>query len=114
MRTSSQQNRQRGFILTSEYILFATILVMGLFVGWVTMRDSFNAELIDTANAIESSIKFYYFNDPTRGGLVFVADSLQFVEAGEDETSYILTYDVDGKIKLPVGVIVSPTGTVTP
>lgn len=84
--TGLRKNRQRGFVLNLEYMLFIAILVMGLLVGWVTLRDSLNAELIDTANAIEGSITFYYFNDPDRGlGPAFVDLTTEFCEPGAEE-----------------------------
>ena len=70
-------------MLRAEYMLFVLILVLGLVVGWVSLRDSFNAELLDSANAIEGAITFYYFNDPDRGlGPAFVEDSLEFCQPG--------------------------------
>ena len=66
MRRQSNQ-LQSGFALSVEFLLFILILVLGTISGWVAIRDSVNAELVDTANAIESSITFYYFSDPNRG-----------------------------------------------
>lgn len=95
MRTPSLYPRQTGYVLSTEYLLFATILVIGLLVGWVTLRDSFNAELMDTSNAIESSITYYYFNDPDRGtGPGFTEDTLEFVLPSDDEsTSFLIGGD---------------------
>ena len=101
MKTHSQKNRQSGFVLNTEYMLFIIVLVFGLVVGWVSIRDSFNAELIDTANAIESSITFYYFNDPNRGvePPAFVADKLRFCDSGIVEgPDTPITYDADNKL----------------
>ena len=64
---SAGKNKQKGFVLSLEMLLFASLLVAGTITGWVTIRDSVNAELIDTANALESSISFPYFSDPERG-----------------------------------------------
>lgn len=75
--------RQGGFVLSLEMLIFSVILVLGLIVGWVSVRDSVNAELVDTANAIESSITLYYFSDPNRGaGYSFTEEVLQFTNAG--------------------------------
>lgn len=114
MKTHSQKTRQSGFVLNTEYMLFIAILVFGLVVGWVSIRDSFNAELIDTANAIESSITFYYFNDPNRGVTppAFVADELNFCDSGIVEGfDTPVTYDADNKL-IVAGC--SNVGTVTP
>jgi hypothetical protein len=125
MKIHSQKNRQSGFVLNTEYMLFIIVLVFGLVVGWVSIRDSFNAELIDTANAIESSITFYYFNDPNRGVVPpdFVADELRFCDSGIVEGfDTPITYDADNKLivagcanagtVVPAGTV-SSTGTVT-
>lgn len=117
-RTTSLAIRQRGYLLSTEFLLFVTILVMGLLVGWVVLRDSVNAELMDTANAIESSITYYYFNDPDRGnGPDFVNETLQFLAPSDDESTQfnisgdppvIEPQDGDG-----VSLGTSATGTIT-
>jgi 3-hydroxyisobutyrate dehydrogenase-like beta-hydroxyacid dehydrogenase len=43
---------QKGFIVTIELLLLATILVIGLIVGMVSLRDSVLAELSDASEAI--------------------------------------------------------------
>jgi hypothetical protein len=46
------------------------------------LRDSFTAELVDTANAVESSITLYYFQDPDRGaGPAFTPQTFSFQAA---------------------------------
>src|SRR5690606_14975938 len=63
----SSRNAQQGFILSAEAMLLVTILVLGTVMGWVTIRDAANAELIDVANVIESVTSVPYFSDPDRG-----------------------------------------------
>lgn len=102
MKTHLQKYRQRGFVLNAEYMLFVIILVLGLVVGWVSIRDSFNAELIDTANAIEGAITFYYFNDPDRGlGPAAVPASLEFCQPGAGEGTASIACAPAGSV-LPV------------
>jgi hypothetical protein len=43
--------RCAGFATTSELLLITTVLVIGLVAGWVTVRNSVNAELEDLAEA---------------------------------------------------------------
>ncbi len=75
-----------GFILSVESLIFVALLVIGLIVGWVTIRDAANAELIDISNAIEGSIGYHYFADPDRGaGLPFEPDSLEYLAPSADE-----------------------------
>jgi len=81
------QKRQKGYIVATELLMFAAILVVGLVVGWSTLRDSINAELVDTANAVESSITLYYFQDPDRGaGTLFTPETFSFRPLDFDET----------------------------
>ena len=54
--------KQGGFILTTELILIVTILVIGMTVGLVTMRDAVTAEMEDVAEAIGSLDQSYAFN----------------------------------------------------
>lgn len=76
---SAGKSRQMGFVLSIEMLLFASILIAGTITGWVMIRDSVNAELLDTANAIESAISFPFFADPLRGtGSAFSPDSFSF------------------------------------
>ena len=44
-----KKNKKAGFVVTSELLLITTILVIGLIAGWVTVRNSVNAELEDFA-----------------------------------------------------------------
>ena len=45
---------QGGFIVSLELIFIATILVIGLLVGWVSIRDAMVFELHDVAEAAGS------------------------------------------------------------
>ena len=56
-----QQKKQAGFIVSAELILIATILVIGLIVGMVAVRDATNAELEDVAEAIGALDQSYFF-----------------------------------------------------
>jgi len=51
--------------LTSELILIATILVIGLIVGMVTIRDAITAEMEDTAEALGSLDQSYAYQGMT-------------------------------------------------
>ncbi len=50
---------QSGFIVSIELIFLATILVIGLVVGWVDVRDSVLAELSDISEAVGSLNQSY-------------------------------------------------------
>lgn len=56
-----QQKKQAGFIVSAELVLIATILVIGLIVGMVAIRDALTAEMGDVAEAIGALDQSYYF-----------------------------------------------------
>ena len=77
---SAPKIKQMGFVLSLEMLLFASILIAGTITGWVMIRDSVNAELIDTANAIDGAISFPFFSDPLRGtGAAVTPESFSFI-----------------------------------
>ena len=57
--------KKGGFIVVSELILIATILVIGLIVGLVEVRDAVVAELEDVAEAIGNMDQGYTFDGVT-------------------------------------------------
>ena len=63
-----QQKGQAGFIVSAELVLIATILVIGLVVGMVAIRDSMIAEMGDVAEAIGNVDQSYLFNGVTDTG----------------------------------------------
>jgi hypothetical protein len=56
-----QQKKQAGFIVSAELVLIATILVIGLIVGMVTIRNAMTAEMDDVAEAIGALDQSYSF-----------------------------------------------------
>ena len=54
-----------GFVVSSELILIATVLVIGLLVGMVALRDQVTQELADVADAISELNQSYEFNTIT-------------------------------------------------
>jgi hypothetical protein len=56
-----KQKKEAGFIVTAELILIATILVIGMIVGLVAIRDAVTAEAGDVAEAIGAIDQSYYF-----------------------------------------------------
>jgi hypothetical protein len=57
-----QQKGQAGFIVSAELVLIATILVIGMVVGMVAIRDAMTAEMGDVAEAIGSLDQSYSFD----------------------------------------------------
>ncbi len=65
-RTTPQKNRrQRGFIVSAEIMLIATILVLGMIVGLQGLRVSVVTELTDVGEAIGAVSQTYLFNGVT-------------------------------------------------
>jgi hypothetical protein len=56
---------EAGFVITSELLLIVTILVIGLIVGLVVVRDAVVQELGDVAAAIGALDQSYQFNGTT-------------------------------------------------
>lgn len=54
-----------GFVVSTELVLVATILVIGSIVGQATLRDAVIAELADTAEAINDINQSYSFTSVT-------------------------------------------------
>lgn len=57
-----RSDRRAGFAATSELLLITTVLVIGLIAGWVTVRNSVNAELEDYAEAVGDVNQSHAFN----------------------------------------------------
>lgn len=58
-------NDESGFIVSSELILIATVLVIGMLVGLVTIRDQVVQELADVADAISEIDQSYSYSGVT-------------------------------------------------
>ena len=52
---------EAGFIVSTELILIATILVIGMLVGLVSVRDQVVQELADVAEAISDIDQSYFY-----------------------------------------------------
>ncbi len=60
-KSVSNRGRQAGFIVSLELVFIATILVIGLLVGWVAVRDAVVFELHDVAEAAGSMNQSYAY-----------------------------------------------------
>jgi hypothetical protein len=66
-KLTQAKKKQAGYVMTSELILLATLVVGGLTVGLTTMRDAVNAELEDVSEAIGSLDQSYAFDGMING-----------------------------------------------
>ncbi len=79
---------EAGFVVSTELVLIATILVIGLIVGQTTLRDQVVTELADVADAVSAIDQSYQFSDVTghassTAGTVF-DDQADFCDAGDN------------------------------
>jgi len=82
-----------GFVVSAELVLIATVLVIGLLVGLVTIRDQVVQELADVADAISEVDQSFSFSGVTghassTSGTIF-NDTHDFCEdlSGSDQHS---------------------------
>jgi hypothetical protein len=77
-----------GFVVSTELVLIATIIVLGALVGQSTLRDAVISELADTAESINNINQSYSYSAVTGhsssvSGSIF-QDAEDFCEAGAD------------------------------
>ena len=87
-------NRKAGFVVTSELLLISSILTIGLIVGWVTVRNSVNAELEDFAEAIGDLDQSYSFAGVLNDNGTAVTSGSRY----EDELDDFAADSADGNI----------------
>ena len=81
-------NDENGFVVSTELVLIATVLVLGMIVGLTTLRDQVIAELADVAAAFSNSNQSYSFSGITghsssTAGSIF-SDGLDFCDVHVD------------------------------
>ena len=74
------QNRQGGFIVSAELALITTIVVIGLIVGLVAVRDAMVGELHDLAESIGELNQSYVFAGLTDAGNGSTTQGSTFVD----------------------------------
>ena len=93
---------ESGFVVSSELVLIATMLVLGLLVGMNTLRNSVTSELNDVADAIGNINQDYSYagitgHSASVAGTIF-DDVEDFCEVGNQapDTFQLCTTTVDG------------------
>ena len=91
-----RQRKQEGFIVTVELLFIVTILVIGLVVGWVEIRNATIAELADTAEAVGALDQGYSF--PGANDLVALTstDGSEFIDLPDISGGFNDEYFVAG------------------
>lgn len=59
---SNLKKKMGGFVQTAELVLLSTVLVTGLTVGLVNLRDTMNSELEDVAESVGALNQRYSFS----------------------------------------------------
>jgi Flp pilus assembly pilin Flp len=97
---------ERGFIVSAELVLVATLLVIGMVVGLQTIRDTVTTEMADVASAIGALNQSYTYAGTT-GHASSVAGSI-FTDLTDfcDSTSSDPT---SGGTQC-VGMLITPSG----
>ncbi len=102
-----QQRKQGGFIMTSELILLVTVMVIGMIVGLVTMRDAATAEMEDVAEAIGQLDQSYAFSGMKNAEGTANVDGSSFTDAVDTfagdaaEFTFVANDNVEGVVQAP-------------
>lgn len=107
--SNTQSNKQRGFVLTSELVLIVTILVIGMTVGLVTMRDAMTAEMHDVAEAIGNLDQSYAFNGIENAQNTAAVNGSAFVDAVDTNAGDGIAWNFVAA-DIVEGVMVGPAG----
>ena len=94
---------EAGFIISAELVLVATILVIGMIVGLVVIRNQVVQELVDVGQAIGSLSQSYAFAGTKKLGVGWSDGS-----GYHDKTDFCQSYDVAGKEPGGISVRVWP------
>ena len=65
LHLKSLYNDEAGFVVSSELVIIATLVVIGLIAGLSTVRDQVIGELVDIADAVSSVNHSYQFSGIT-------------------------------------------------
>lgn len=109
-------NDDRGFIISIELIMIATIAVIGLLAGMTAMRDAVVSELSDVAGAVQDFNQGYRVygvrgHTASTAGMDFL-DYLDFCDRSEDtnvQADNCITFNAQNQIEEGQWVT-APTG----
>ncbi len=87
-------NDEAGFVVSSELVLIATILVIGMITGLVTVRDQVVQELADVAGAMSDIDQSYAYTG---------VNAHNAATAGSDFLDLLDACDADGQAAAGTG-----------
>ena len=82
-----KKNKKSGFVISAELVLISTIMVLGLLVGMVAVRDAMIGELHDMAEAFGSLNQTYSYDGTLDASLPTFTQGSTFqdgLDAGDD------------------------------
>ena len=94
---------EHGFVISSELVLVATILVIGMITGLTSVRDQVVQELADVAGAIAVVNQSYSYNGVTAHTASTAGSS--FTDAEDFCDKAVVDPACDGAVCLSVNVI---------
>lgn len=97
---------ESGALLSAELILLLVIVVIGLIVGMVALRDQINAQLVEVGTAIAAIDPGYFYS-----GVVYTAEATMNTTtvAEVNGSAFVATVlvDYDGATAAPATVLVN-------
>jgi hypothetical protein len=94
-------NDEAGFVISAELVLVATILVIGLIVGMVAVRNQVVEELVDVGQAIGNFSQSYAFGGIYKQGLAMTDGS-----SYKDVADFCQQRSAQSQFGTPGGVII--------
>lgn len=83
---------ERGFIVSIELVLIATIVVIGLIAGLTALRDAIVSELADVASAVQDLNQSYSYNGAASNTAATAgADFIDQIDAGGNAADNCIT-----------------------
>ena len=108
MRRSVRKQSEAGFIVTVELIFIVTIMVIGLLVGWIAVRDATVAELGDVAEAVGALDQGYEYAGTFGDTGMAITSAGLFTDEPDTPAGAVLTAGTAAAGDLTPVVVISP------
>jgi Flp pilus assembly pilin Flp len=106
---------EAGFVISTELVLVATILVIGMIVGLTELRNQVVEELVDVSQAIGSLSQTYAYSAVGKSGVAYTDGSYynDLIDFCQQSTGVGVGYDPGGvmvNITNPIGEVSAASG----
>ena len=108
-RSYLRKKTEDGFIVSAELVFIVTILVIGLVVGWVALRNAMVAELHDSAEAIGALDQSYNYSGTNGQMGVNASTAGSNFDDAPDSAAVVAPGAIPAGDRLPVTVL-APAG----